>query len=45
MDALARIADHHGRLILHTVDVGEHAYLVEEGETVFRYRTTGHAPA
>ena len=45
IDALARIAGHHGRLILHTVDAGEHAYLVEEGETVFRYRTSAHAPA
>jgi hypothetical protein len=38
MQTLARIAAHHGRLILHTVEAGAHVYLVEEGETVFRYR-------
>ena len=41
MSTLARIAEHHGRLILHTVEGGAHVYLVEEGETVFRYRAAG----
>ncbi len=48
MNTLARIAAHHGRLILHTVESGTHVYLVEEGETVFRYRAgwpTGRADA
>lgn len=39
VESLVRIALHHGRLILHAVERDQHVYLVEEGDTVFRYRT------
>jgi hypothetical protein len=38
MDALVRLAEHHGRLILHLVDGAAHSYVVEDGANAFRYR-------
>lgn len=38
MQALVRLADHHGRLILHVADAGGHSYVVEDGANAFRYR-------
>jgi hypothetical protein len=39
-DALVRLADRYGRLILHLV--GDGSYVVEDGRNAYRYRT--HAP-
>jgi hypothetical protein len=36
-DALVRVAEHHGRLILHTEDGHGRVYLVEEGGAAYRY--------
>lgn len=44
MDALARAAVHHGRLILHVVEGHDQSYVVEDGSSVFRYRTHGAEP-
>ncbi|MGH3071118.1 MAG: signal peptidase I [Gaiellaceae bacterium] len=43
MDALVRLALHHGRLILHVVEGRDHCYVVEEGGAAFCYRV--HAAA
>ena len=40
-EGLARLAEHHDRMILHAVDGGEHTYVVEESGGAYRYRT-GH---
>lgn len=42
IDALVRLAEHRGRLILHVVEGPDRAYLVEDGGTAYRYRI--HAP-
>lgn len=39
IDGLVRLAEQHDRLIFHVVDEHEHAYLVEEDGSVYRYRT------
>ena len=41
MESLVRLAQHHDRIILHVVDGHEHAYLVEDDGSVYRYRTGG----
>jgi signal peptidase I len=38
MEALVRVAQHQGRLILHVTEGREHAYVVEDGGNAFRYR-------
>jgi signal peptidase I len=38
LDALARIAEHHGRLILQADEGGRRSYVVAEGSNAFRYR-------
>jgi signal peptidase I len=45
IDALARIADHHDALLLHRHDGDRDEYLVEAGESTYRYRTAPQAPA
>ena len=40
IDALARVAEHHGKLILHVTD--DCSYVVEDGSTAYRYRA--HPP-
>jgi signal peptidase I len=45
MESLVRLAQHHDRMILHVVDEPEHVYVVEEGGSVYRYRTGGRPPA
>lgn len=39
IESLVRLAHHHDRMILRVVDGDEHAYVVEEGGSVYRYRT------
>ncbi len=39
IESLVRLAQHHDRMILHVVDGDEHAYVVEEAGSVYRYRT------
>jgi hypothetical protein len=41
-DALARLADRYGKLILHVVDDG--SYVVEDGRNAYRYRTRPPEP-
>ncbi len=43
MESLVRLAEHHGRMILHLVDGSRHDYVVEEGGSVYRY-TVGGSP-
>ncbi len=38
-ESLARLAEHHDRMILHAADAGEHTYVVEESGAAYRYRT------
>ena len=38
MEALVRLAEHHGRLILHVSDGAGHSYVVEDGANALRYR-------
>lgn len=46
MDDLAKIAERGSRMILHQTHAGEHAYLVQEDDTTYRYRSTnGATPA
>ena len=40
--ALARLAEHQGKLILHVADGNDRSYVVEDGGTVYRYRV--HVP-
>ena len=42
MDALVRVAEHQGKLILHVNEANERSYVVEDGSTAYRYRV--HAP-
>jgi signal peptidase I len=44
LDALARVAEHAGRLILRLEDGRGRAYLVEDGGSVYRYRTEAAMP-
>lgn len=37
MEGLVRLAEHHGRMILHLADGSRHTYVVEEGGNVYRY--------
>ena len=43
IDALARLAAHHGKLILHVADGPDRSYVVEDGGNAYRYRP-GDAP-
>ena len=40
--ALARLAEHQGKLILHVAEGNDRSYVIEDGGTVYRYRV--HAP-
>lgn len=42
IDALARLAEHQGKLILHVADGPDRSYVVEDGSTAYRYRV--HPP-
>ena len=44
MDALVRVAQHQGRLILHVAEGREDAYVVEDGGNAFRYRVGSPEP-
>lgn len=44
MNALVRVAEHQGRLILHVAEGREHAYVVEDGANAFRYRIGAREP-
>lgn len=39
VESLVRLAEHRNRMILHLAENGQHSYLVEDGSSVFRYRT------
>jgi len=39
IDSLVRLAEQHERMIFHFSEGGEHSYVVEDGGSVFRYRT------
>ena len=41
MESLVRLAEHHGRMILHVIDGPRHSYLVEEAGSVYRYTAGG----
>ena len=38
MESLVRLADHYDRVVLRTSDGAHHAYLVDDGVAVYRYR-------
>ena len=42
MDALVRLAEHQGKLILQVTDGSDRYYVVEDGSTAYRYRA--HSP-
>ena len=42
MDALVRLAEHQGKLILEVTDGSDRYYVVEDGKTAYRYRA--HSP-
>ena len=42
MEALVRVAEHQGKLILQISDANDRSYVVEDGSTAYRYRV--HAP-
>jgi hypothetical protein len=42
IEALVRVAEHHGKLILHVTEANERCFAVEDGGTVYRYRV--HPP-
>jgi len=42
IDALVRLAEHRGKLILHVVEGPDRSYVVEDGGTAYRYRV--HTP-
>jgi len=42
IEALVRLAEHQGKLILHVAEGNERSYVVEDGSTAYRYRV--HAP-
>jgi hypothetical protein len=44
MDALVRLAEHHGKLILHLDEGLESSYVVEDGATAYRYRVQAREP-
>ncbi|HXH87065.1 MAG TPA: signal peptidase I [Gaiellaceae bacterium] len=44
IESLVQLAEHHGRMILHLSENGVHTYVVEEGGSVYRYRS-GAAPS
>ena len=43
IDSLVRLATQHGRVVLHLVEDGEHSYVVEDGGSVYRYRSESRA--
>ena len=42
MEALVRVAEHQGKLILRITETNDRSYVVEDGSTAYRYRA--HAP-
>ena len=42
MQALVRLAEHQGKLILQFTETNDRSYLVEDGSTAYRYRL--HSP-
>lgn len=40
VESLVRLAQHYDRMILHLVEGDAHSYVVEEGTSVYRYRTS-----
>jgi signal peptidase I len=44
MEALARLAEHQGKLILHLAEANDRSYVVEDGSTVYRYRVHASQP-
>ena len=45
MESLVRLAEHHGRMILHVVGAAGHSYVVEESGNVYRYTPGESTPA
>lgn len=45
IEGLMRLADHYDRVVLRTSEGSRHAYLVDDGITVYRYRTATGAEA
>lgn len=45
IETLARLADHHGRPILHETSDDLNSYFVEEGNSIFRYRVSDREPS
>lgn len=45
IDGLVRLAEHHGRFILHVEEGEAHTYLVEEGGVTYRYRASSNGAA
>ncbi len=44
MEALVRLAEHQGKLILHVVEGSDRSYVVEDGSTVYRYEVHPSEP-
>ncbi len=44
VDALVRVAEHRGKLILHVAEGPDRAYVVEDGGTAYRYCVRASAP-
>jgi hypothetical protein len=44
MDALARVAEHHGKLILRVSAGNGRAYVVEDGSSAYRYTLRAPEP-
>ena len=44
MEALVRVAEHQGKLILHVAEGNDRSYVVEDGSTVYRYRVHASEP-
>jgi hypothetical protein len=44
MEALVRVAEHHGKLILRLTEANDRCYVVEDGSTAYRYRVDPPEP-
>ena len=44
MEALVRVAEHQGKLILHVAEGNDRSYVVEDGSTVYRYQVHASEP-
>jgi signal peptidase I len=44
IEALVRVAEHQGKLILHIAEANRHSYVVEDGSTAYRYREQASEP-